>query len=444
MSHLVTISDGSQFFRVPRSELENARRRGFYLPADQGRTIVSDGKQILEIALTDLAAAAHDGFRDLIGTERGDASGPVADEPSVYRQAELEQEAHHEALQKSVEEASVVGKLPAFVRLCWFEYRETVFRQLRTNGLSIAIHVALLLLLSAVWIVDRKVKNPSIITVTNSDESPIEEVVIETVDFEIEEPVEETVEEPAESQEVVNEVTEQLVSVNIADTIDAGLLAAPESGSSGDGEDMKPTKAKVKFFGAKTEAVDFVFVIDNSNSMTRGRFETALNELVKAVNNLNRRQKFYVIFYSDTAYPLFHPQPPRTLVPATSKNKYLLANWLQTVPLCLKTNGREALELGLSLKPDVMFVLGDGAFTDWASRYYTKNPVKGVVLHTLGMEVNTKNAMSFKSLAEAHQGTYQDVGVHPQAAILAKQFPRKRNNTRNGIWGLKLPEQRKK
>ena len=163
----------------------------------------------------------------------------------------------------------------------------------------------------------------------------------------------------------------------------------------------------------------------------------------RAVNELNKRQKFYVIFYSDTAYPLFHPYAPKTLVPATPQNKQLLVKWLQTVPLCLRTDGKGALRLGFNLNPDVMFVLGDGAFTDGASRYFSERPNKKVVVHTLGMEVSGKNAQTFKQLAATHRGTYQDVGVHPQAALIAKQLPRPRLKTRTGYWGLKLPASNK-
>ncbi|TWU03005.1 vWA domain-containing protein [Stieleria varia] len=463
MSDLITVSNGTQFYRIPESDLAQAKRSGFYRPLEIGRTIISDGRQILEIPLTDLESAIAEGYRNALSAEMPAAEMPAAAIPSQtsprteettatqaevspYRQAELEREALHEQLQSSLAEASWYAKPFAAARLWWFRYRDNLLKQCRTNGLSIAIHVALLLLLSAVFLTDKTIDNPNIITVSQTDEPAIEEVIIETVEIEFTEPVEEVVEPESESMEVINEITEQLVSIDVAESFDGSMLTAPSaSGSEGDGEAMeKPTKNKVQFFGAKTEAIDFVFVIDNSNSMTRGRFETALNELVKAVSKLNRRQRFYVIFYSDTAYPLFHPYSPKTLVPATDQNKKLLVRWLQTVPLCLRTDGKEALQLAFDLDPDVMFVLGDGAFTDGASRYFSDNPNKKVVVHTLGMEVNAQDAVSFKTLATSHRGTYQDVGVHPEAAMFAKQFPRQRNNKRNGYWGLKLPAVAKK
>ena len=184
--------------------------------------------------------------------------------------------------------------------------------------------------------------------------------------------------------------------------------------------------------------MDYVFVIDNSNSMTKGRFETALNELLIAVGQLTAKQRFYVIFYSDTAYPLFHPRPAEDLVNATSRNKQRLRVWLDTVELCLKTNGKEAISAAFALDPDVIFVLGDGAFTDKASSFFASRPQKKIPLHTLGMEVKTSDSVAFQKLAKSNGGTYKDVGVAQGALAIAKRFPRQRNTTRGPVWGVKL------
>lgn len=173
--------------------------------------------------------------------------------------------------------------------------------------------------------------------------------------------------------------------------------------------------------------------------MMRGRFETALNELLKAVGQLTARQRFYEIFYSDTAYPLFHPKPATELVNATGRNKQRLKLWLGTVQLCLKTNGKEAIAAAFALDPDVIFVLGDGAFTDKASAFFASRPQKKSPPHTLGMEVKDKDAAGFQKLAKSNGGTYKDVGVAEGALAIAKRFPRQRNTTRGDIWGVKLP-----
>ena len=475
MADLVAVSNGTQFYRIPLGDLPVAKSKGFYRPHQRRKTIVSDGTSMLEIPIADLGAARADGFRDLLESERAPATGgrataaapasvatheaapsanasvAVQSNPTMgvadeFAQAEEEIQAEIEELENAIEESTGLRKLKARLDLWWYMTGPAVLRHMRGSGVSIALHVAIILLLASLLLVTEE-KPPAMLTVSVNDEESIVEEFIEPQVMEVTEPVEEVVEPMSEPTEVVTEVTEELVSTDFAESLTGNLLSMPTPGGSSEGDgdaDAMPTKAKVQFFGSKTEAIDFVFVIDNSNSMTKGRFETALNELMKAVAQLNKKQKFYVIFYSDTAYPLFHPYKANTLVPATTKNKQLLAQWLQTVQLCLRTAGKEALTLAFSLKPDVMFVLGDGAFTDKASTHFAKNPDPDVIVHTLGMEVSANNAKGFMALAKAHRGTYRDVGVHPQGALMAKQYPRRKNNTRNGIWGLKLGDVKKK
>ena len=107
--------------------------------------------------------------------------------------------------------------------------------------------------------------------------------------------------------------------------------------------------------------------------------------------------------------------------------------------LCLKTNGKEAITAAFALKPDVIFVLGDGAFTDKASDFFAARPQKKIPVHTLGMEVKAKDSVRFQKLAKSNGGTYKDVGVADGALVIAQRFPRKRNTTRGPIWGIKLP-----
>ena len=177
--------------------------------------------------------------------------------------------------------------------------------------------------------------------------------------------------------------------------------------------------------------------------MTRGRFETALNELAKTVMALKPQQSFNIIFYSDTAYGQIHPQTFDDLIPATRRNQQLTLQWLLTVELCLKTDFADALKMAFALNPDVIFVLGDGGFTDarnvQAAMSGRSEQARQVRIHSLGMELNGRGVKNFQELSEATGGTYRDVGVHPLGAEMAKRNPRKRNNSRGPVWGIKLP-----
>ncbi len=65
----ITVSDGTNFYLIPLSDVEEACADGFYIPSHRDRTIVSDGKDVFEIPLVDLADARADGFYDVLAAE---------------------------------------------------------------------------------------------------------------------------------------------------------------------------------------------------------------------------------------------------------------------------------------------------------------------------------------------------------------------------------------
>jgi hypothetical protein len=193
----------------------------------------------------------------------------------------------------------------------------------------------------------------------------------------------------------------------------------------------------VSFFGVKTVGNRFMFVVDNSNSMTKGRFETAITELYKAIYKLNANQEFYIIFYSDTAYPLFYPYTAKTWVKATAQNKAKLRTWLLGVHRCFRTNGLEAMKLALRMKPDVLYLLGDGAFGDKTIPMVLGSKNDKLVIHTLGFNL-IKGRAEFVAVAKRFKGTFTDVRVTPSMVLRSQQLNRPKNNKKNGVWGIKL------
>ena len=241
----------------------------------------------------------------------------------------------------------------------------------------------------------------------------------------------------------VNLVAESLSAGDFADIPDTlgnplGAIGGEMNGESGG--PMVPTT----FFGAKAVARRVLFVVDNSNSMTKGKLETAIVEMVRAIDQLKPTQQFYIIFYSDTAYPLFHPQPAKTFVKATKYNKEKTRSWLGTIEMCLRTNGQDAVAMTRKLRPDLIFLLGDGAFTDRTARDLVDNPIRGATIHTLGMQVKAKDQAEFKAIAEKHKGTYRDVGITAEGRSLFEQYgARPRHRVQGYVWGLKLPKKTK-
>lgn len=502
----ITVSNGTDFIKISPRELVEARRDGFYRPAERGRTIVGSGVDLKEISLAELPAAQAGGFHDLLSSERkalagnvvkrsslvpsqaiaaklgpvaavsvassvplGSAANPdpkrvylvsaVAGPPSIAQpsrpvqasslavellselnEAEQEVAEQQRLTQEELDQAKGWRWYLLATRI-WVMCRKTsLVNAFQSHSVSILVHVAALLILASLMLKTDDEPKGVILNATPSIDAVVQEVMLKTEPLEITEPTEsEESEAPPEAEEIEVEVTEAIVTPNFLAAVKGTAVEKPAVPSPDPGMGEELPKGKPTFFNSRSEAIDYCFVIDNSNSMTKGRFETALHELLLAVNRLTPKQRFYVIFYSDTAYPLFHPYKIPDLVPANRLNKMRLFNWLKTIQLCLKTNGKEAIQLALDLDPDIVFVLGDGAFTDRASIHFAKLAQKKIPIHTLGMEVSTKNAKQFELLATSSGGTYRDVGVNPLGAQMASQYPRKKNNTRTQYWGITLP-----
>lgn len=475
---LLTVTNGKELYKIAPEQLPLAAAQGLSCPVATAQTLVSNGEYLFEIPLEDVQTAEADGLHDLLARERvewmqcsggqqtdagtgqvvmptSDAPSTVALHPPVDRsgpehvvpdeecllesihRSEVEAEVARELQKQELDEAEGWRWYKLRIKFWMEDRRQGLIGQLRGSTISLVLHVAVLLILASLFInVEEDEIKGLVITSSPPSDNPVQEVVIEPTPLEVTEPTEaESADSPA-PEEVVR--AETVTAPNFMESISGAAIKPPASAAASGTGKAAPT-SKPAFFGSKVSAVDYVFVIDNSNSMTKGRFETALNELLKAVSQLTPRQRFYVIFYSDTAYPLFHPKPVMDLVNATSRNKQRLQSWLGTVELCLKTNGKEAIAAAFALKPDVIFVLGDGAFTDKASAFFAARPQKKIPLHTLGMEVTGKNAGDFQTLAKTNGGTYKDVAVADGALLVSRKFPRPRNTTRGPVWGLKLP-----
>ncbi len=460
MLSVITVSNGSEFFQISKEDLADAQRDGFYRPAERGRTIVGNNGQLFEIPISDVDAAKAEGFRDLLETERtspasrrplplrrSPSGGPVAAAAAAnpvddllldgLTQSEIEAEQARLEAEQELAETEGWRWYVLFARMWIQARRQTLLGYLRGSGVSLAVHVALFLILASL-ILATKEKPKGLLMSSAPARDMVEEVVIEPQPLDITEPTETTsTDSPPEAEEVAMNMTESVVAPNFMAAVSGDAVKAPAMPSKTPGKG-KVMASKTSFFGSKSSATNYVFVIDNSNSMTNGRFETALNELMIAVNRLTPKQKFYVIFYSDTAYPMMHPNAVSELQPATTRNKELLYYWLQSVQLCLKTNGTEAIQMAFNLKPDIIYVLGDGGFTDGAARRFASMPQRKIPLHTLGMEVKERDAAAFREMAVKNGGTYKDVGVARGALEMWRQNPRPRNSVRGQVWGLML------
>lgn len=193
---------------------------------------------------------------------------------------------------------------------------------------------------------------------------------------------------------------------------------------------------RTSFFSTQARANRVVFLVDNSASMKQGRMETTLFELARSVEQLGEKQEFYVVFYSDQAYPMMYPASVMEPLAATRENKQRLYAWLQTVELCVGGALLKAVELAESLKPDVVYLLSDGDITGTATMERLARPSeRKFSIHTLGMGVKKpQDAQNLALIAQANRGTFHMVGTLPAAVQMSKARPM-RSNPFKVAWG---------
>ncbi|TWT72805.1 hypothetical protein Pla123a_41040 [Posidoniimonas polymericola] len=205
-----------------------------------------------------------------------------------------------------------------------------------------------------------------------------------------------------------------------------------------------------QFFGARSRGNRFVFVVDNSGSMTGGRMETTVFELLRSISAMTPKQEFHVLFYSDQVYPMFFPEPAPRLVPATRANRQKLEQWLMSVQMCKGDCLADAMDYAAELDPHVVYLLSDGGYLFNGSGVNRKPSRKlnrlteetldwPFTVHTLGMTVRSADsAEGLAMIANAHGGVFTPVGVLPAAAQLAKQQRIPYNRTPGPVWGSQV------
>lgn len=319
-------------------------------------------------------------------------------------------------------------------------------RKMPSLGVSFFLHLVLLLLLSFYTLATLKSEADLWL---HASVAPVKE----SVDFsEIEIVPTESLELVSESEDFQTKLPAELIDADRAAfgelSIDSALVDVPsDTGASANGlgdlgmlfgEDglgmadlgMGQRGTVATFFGTRVEAKRILYMLDNSGSMQNGRLETMIFETIKSVGALTPKQHFYVIFYSDTVYPLFYPQPARQFVRATDKNKQRLRQWLGTVEMHSGNAVVKAIEAAAATRPDVVYFLSDGgvnttkdgrklrALLDATGRRFS--------IHTFGMGTGNRGkfAENMVNIAKANGGTFRAVDVPPAMQELAKKNPR--------------------
>ena len=341
---------------------------------------------------------------------------------------------------------------------------------------STGLHVAALLILALVFVTYPTPPERLSIVATAVDDVSFEDVDdVDIESIETTEPVEfEALLDPAPAEvapldpqpvamDELAAVAENaaLDSIDDVGSLSMGDLLASLGGEAGGGNPGGGggggMSAPATFFGKRGSGKSALFMCDNSASYADGGFQAVLLELSRAVAQMKPDQSFHVIFFSDAAYPLLHPEGIDTVLPATPENKRKLDAWLGTVELCIGGQGiRGAADLAVKLKPDVIYFLSDGDHAESVIDRMVSLPLDGTVVHTFGMQADVTDRRTglpdarrvaeqqdrnrkLTQIATAHGGSFTPVIISPQAALAASVRPIKKNRTRGTVWGTNLP-----
>lgn len=319
---------------------------------------------------------------------------------------------------------------------------------------SVVAHIGLLILLVCWTVATQEPPQPVALTVatTSVDRQPLELLTASFEDL-----PESPVKEDLDEQEIVDPelvstslatMEEAVIETSIADLLPSSVPSVagetdrgPQKKRKAGAGKSKRSRDEVQFFGARGEAQSVVFLVDNSNSMHSGRFETALFEIQRSIDALHEDQSFYIVFYSDTAYGTFHPDETQQWVTATADNKRRTREWLLTVQMC--TGGRilRGLEKVEAIQPELVFLLSDGIIeSEQAMQRLLDTSDRAFAIHAIGLTVpNARAAARLTAIAHANRGNARFVDVHPIAREASKRRPIPRNRTRGPVWGKKLP-----
>jgi HEAT repeat protein len=171
----------------------------------------------------------------------------------------------------------------------------------------------------------------------------------------------------------------------------------------------KPEPVRSYFFGVPVRGRKVVYVFDMSGSM-RSKLALATKQLLDSVKGLPPSSEFEVVFFNEFVYPW-----RRRLSHADPVTKAMLQKHVAELEIKSYTNLFDAIETGLELEPDEMFVISDGEPNrgrkqmprEFLAELKRLNPRGKVRIHTVSV-VRTvdggEHVKLLKAIAEEHGG----------------------------------------
>jgi len=182
------------------------------------------------------------------------------------------------------------------------------------------------------------------------------------------------------------------------------FLRPPGAGRYELNEDYRevPPWRQTSFYGIRARGQFFIYVVDRSESMVDGeRLERAKEELRRSVMGLRDPQRFHVIFYNHE--PLSMPGGMPRSADLGSKSQFLA--WLNLIEPDGETDPRSALAQALSLRPDAVFLLSDGAFPEGTVEAVASRNTRKVPIHCIDLGGGL-GGDHLRRIAEGNGGRY--------------------------------------
>ena len=106
---------------------------------------------------------------------------------------------------------------------------------------------------------------------------------------------------------------------------------------------------------------------------------------------------------------MLEPKSPTDMINLDTKSWFAFHEWVEALELKRGTRAKSSLKRAFSLKPDVIFLLTDGQFTDDAESYLKDMDETKVRIHTIGFQANAKGKAVLKEIAQKFHGEFSDI-----------------------------------
>ncbi|MDR2344924.1 MAG: VWA domain-containing protein [Planctomycetaceae bacterium] len=164
--------------------------------------------------------------------------------------------------------------------------------------------------------------------------------------------------------------------------------------------------ATLQVFGAIGRGSSFVFVFDRSGSMIGKPLSNAKLELIQALESLNHRHRFNIIFY-DYDQVVWRS----SMVAGTKKNKNNAVTFIEGIIAGGGTKPLPPLLKAISYRPDVIFFLTDGVFDINLDDICRKTGRTKINVIQFGITSVPPQSELLKELAERTKGDYRYINI---------------------------------